>query len=117
MFIFLFVMAALIPVIMIFLGTLYKPPKNINGTNGYRTTRSMKSQDTWDFAQFYYKKIFLRIGIITLIPSVIFMFIFKKNFEWAFLWIVGIQVVIICLSIIPVERALKKNFDEYGLKK
>ena len=32
------------------------PPKKINMTYGYRTTRSMKSQSAWDFAQKYSAK-------------------------------------------------------------
>lgn len=119
MFIFLICMAALIPAVMIFFGIFFKynPPKNINGISGYRTTRSMKSQQTWDFAQAYYAGISLFSGIVMFIPSIILMFVFKQDYCSASLWIVGIQVVVICLSIIPVEKALKKNFDEYGLRK
>ena len=42
----------IIPIIMLAFGLIsrYRPPKNINGVYGYRTTRSMKSQATWDYA-------------------------------------------------------------------
>ncbi|WP_077074620.1 SdpI family protein [Aedoeadaptatus urinae] len=43
----------LIPGIMVFFGRLMgdHPPKTINGAYGYRTSMSMKNQDTWDYAQ------------------------------------------------------------------
>lgn len=48
-------MVLLIPLIMIVLGFIYGkyPPKKINHISGYRTTMSMKNQDTWDFANRY----------------------------------------------------------------
>ena len=41
----------LIPLVMLFFGRrfLTKPPKSINSLYGYRTARSMKNQQTWDF--------------------------------------------------------------------
>lgn len=46
--IFLLVCSLLIPAVMIVAGFLMwkHPPKKINGFYGYRTTRSMKNQDT-----------------------------------------------------------------------
>ena len=119
MFIFLLCMAALIPAIMIFFGIFfkYRPPKNINGICGYKTARSRQNQQTWDFAQSYYAKISLFAGIIMLIPSIALMLIFKQDYVTVVLWLVSAQVIIICLLIIPVEKAIKKNFDEYGLRK
>ena len=45
-------MCLLIPGIMLYFGWrfLNKPPQNINSIYGYRTSRSMKNQQTWDFA-------------------------------------------------------------------
>ena len=42
----------LIPAVMLFFGQrfLNKPPKKINSLYGYRTSRSMKNQQTWDCA-------------------------------------------------------------------
>lgn len=44
------------------------PPKKINHLYGYRTSASMKSQESWDFAQQYSAKKMIEIGsyIITL---------------------------------------------------
>lgn len=39
------------------------PPKKINGLYGYRTSRSMKSQENWDIAQRYSSQLMLKQGL------------------------------------------------------
>lgn len=43
------------------------PPKKINWFYGYRTIKSMKSQEAWDFAQRYSSRLLLFSGFILLI--------------------------------------------------
>lgn len=45
----------LIPGCMLYFGRRFqtRPPERINGGYGYRSTRSMQSQEAWDFAQVY----------------------------------------------------------------
>ena len=45
-------MDLMIPLIMIVFGKVFlkNPPKEINLIYGYRTGRSMKNKDTWNFA-------------------------------------------------------------------
>ena len=45
------------------------PPKKINGLYGYRTTRSCKSQEAWDFAQRYSAKLMTIFGLAALIVA------------------------------------------------
>lgn len=54
----------LIPLVMLFFGRrfLTKPPKSINSLYGYRTARSMKNQQTWDFAHRVCGKLWSRGG-------------------------------------------------------
>ncbi len=58
----------LIPAVMLFFGQrfLNKPPKKINSLYGYRTSRSMKNQQTWDCAHQVCGKIWFRVGVATL---------------------------------------------------
>ena len=42
------------------------PPKKINGIYGYRTSRSMKSQENWDTAQRYSSRLMLKQGLVML---------------------------------------------------
>ena len=71
MFVLMFVCNLLLPLIMVIAGYfMYKhSPKDINGIIGYRTKLSMKNQETWDFAQKFCGKLWLKIGGIMLLLS------------------------------------------------
>lgn len=121
--IFMLVMDLLVPFVMIGFGKQFmnKAPRNINDTFGYRTTMSMKNQDTWQFAHHYCGKIMLRLGWMSVPLSVVpLLFVFGKDIET-----IGIVGAVICFvqlvpfagSIIPTEIALKKAFDQNGRRK
>lgn len=121
--IFMAAMNLLIPITMIGFGRyfLHKAPKEINPVFGYRTSRSMKNRDTWEFAHRYCGRIWYVCGMVLLPVSVIPMFaVIGKNDD-----IVGALGGIICTiqmipligSIFPTERALKKTFDENGCRR
>ncbi len=121
--IFVLIMDLLVPCIMIGLGKrfLNKAPKNINYAFGYRTTMSMKNQDTWQFAHKYCGKLWFRLGLILLPLSIIpLLFVLEKEIET--IVTVGTvicfaQIVPLLGSIIPTEIALKKVFDKSGKRK
>ena len=118
--IFMLVMDLLIPVTMLVFGIYFikNVPKEINMTFGYRTEMSMKNKDTWIFAHNYCGKLWLVIGCITLILSIIAMFFaIGKEIEYISIFgliVCGIQLVFLILSIIPTEIALKRHFDKEG---
>jgi uncharacterized membrane protein len=91
-----------------------KPPKDINGVYGYRTARSMKSKESWDYAHKYFGRVWYISGIFMAIFSFIAMLIFINNYESASILILITQCIIICLSILPTELSLKKHFDRNG---
>jgi uncharacterized membrane protein len=64
---FVFAVAALI--------TLKFPPKKINSLYGYRTSRSMKSQENWDLAQSFSSQLMLKQGLIMLLLAFILAFL------------------------------------------
>lgn len=47
------------------------PPKKINSLYGYRTPRSMKSQDAWEAANSYSADLMLWAGVTTLIVQLV----------------------------------------------
>lgn len=121
--IFMIIMDLLFPLVMVLIGKIFvnNPPKEINGVYGYRTYRSMKNKDTWEFAHHYFGKLWITMGWIILFPSVIVMlFVIGKDKD-----VIGdvgsliciLQLVFLIYPIFPTERALKRNFDEYGNKK
>ena len=59
------------PLIFLVVGVVFwmYPPKKINEFYGYRTTRSRKSQEAWDFAQRYSAKLMTIFGLVALIVA------------------------------------------------
>ncbi len=85
---------------------------------GYRTSRSMKSNETFKFAQRLFAKYIYRSGTIIIIPSIFAMlFVYGENkniITFVADIIVLIQCALIFCHYIPIERELKKNFDKDG---
>lgn len=123
MYMFYFVFLIFIPLMMIVIGGSWRkrPPKSINWIYGYRTTRSMKSQEAWEFAHKYVGELWFKMGIITIVISLIFLFVLSFTSEdiaekMFVAWTLA-QAILLIIPIIPTERALKKNFDKNGNKK
>ena len=116
-------MTLLVPIIMLYFGRRFqkRPPKNINSLYGYRTARSMRNQETWDFAHQACGKIWFRAGAIMLPLSLLAMLpALDRDVEAVGIWcipVVGGQLAVLVGSIFPVERALKRNFDQFGGRK
>ena len=87
--------------------------KQINGVFGYRTTRSMKNQETWRFAHQYSGKIWHRSGLFLLPVSIVVMlFVYGKNVDMtgiAGLIIVIAQMIVMICAIPFTEAALKRK--------
>jgi len=121
--IFMLIMDLLIPFTMVGFGKYFikKAPKEINAVFGYRTPMSMKNKETWEFAHHYCGKVWLIMGYIILILSVISMlFVIGKDEKIVGTSggiLCGIQVVLLVISIFPTEIALRNNFDKNGNRK
>ncbi len=121
--IFMLAIDLLTPLLMLGLGYAFgkHPPKDINAFIGYRTTMSMKNADTWAFAHRYCGKLWLWIGLATLIPSVIPL-LFYISAEESIVSLVGVtvmcvQMLLLLVTVIPVEMALHRHFDRDGNRK
>lgn len=118
--IFMLIMNMLMPVLMLGFGWvfLHKPPKTINWGYGYRTTMSMKNQDTWDFAHQYAGKLWFKWGKWLLIISVVTMLLVIGRSEEVIGTVGGalclVELVPLVYVIVPTERALKQTFDSKG---
>jgi uncharacterized membrane protein len=98
---------------------MYKhTPKEINVVYGYRTSRSMKNEETWKFAHDCCGRLWFKLGFILIIPTIVAMLPFAKSNETVVgivtLIVISFQVIVLIGSIFPVESALKKNFDDNG---
>ena len=113
-----------IPVVLLLFGWLFshgRYPKHPNGVYGYRTTRSMKNDETWAFAQERWGRLGWRAGWWLLMLSLLFVAILqtqsvRQHGLYVGAWIT-VQGVLTLATIIPVERALKNTFDEFGRRK
>lgn len=106
----------IIPCMMLVMGLYYlkRPPKTINWLHGYRTRRSMKNQETWDFAHQYSGKLWFRCGSVMLLVTVLAMIYFYgynendvKTYGGA---ICAVQCLVMLAAMMPTERALKRKF-------
>lgn len=107
---------------MLFFGVKFRKhaPKNINEIYGYRTSMSMKNKETWEFAHKYCGRLWIKLGGMMLIISVIIGiigFMFYQIQDSIALVLVTTQTIVLSISIFPVEKELKKNFDENGNRK
>ncbi len=116
--IFLFVIDLLVPAIMLAAGYFMHmhPPKSINYIIGYRTARSMRNMDSWMFAQKKVGMLWEKAGLIALILSAVvqipFLFFSLDVLSIVSLVLMFAQLAVLLLTIIPVERALKKEFPD-----
>ncbi len=121
--IFMLAMSLLIPTIMFGYGWYFtkKAPKEINPIFGYRTTMSMKNQDTWEFAHKYCGRIWRVCGAVLLPVTVVSMLLTLGKSEDC-IGTVGSSVCLLQLapligSIVPIEVALRKTFHKDGTRK
>ena len=121
MFIFLSVCSLLVPLSMIILGYTWKdkPPKDRQGSSGYRTTMSRMNDETWKYAHRCWGWINFVLGIILVILSIFILILTKDNtnFEIISVYLVFLQLGIMVLTIIPTEFLLHRHFTKQGMKK
>ena len=119
MWIFMLICNLLIPAAAVWYGRRFRasPPREPNAWFGYRTARSMKSRDAWNFAQRKMGEVWGRWGY-AMVPPVVTLLC--PTVDGMCLWSLPIttaEVLLLLLSMIPVERALKENFDENGRRR
>ena len=82
---------------------------------------SRKNKDTWKFAHYYCGRLWFKLGLLLLILTIIIQIPLAHSSENAIgymtLVIEAAQLVGLLGSIVFVERALKKTFDEHGVRR
>jgi len=117
---FMLILVLLMPLFMTGFGWMFmtNAPKDINTSFGYRTKRSMKNQDTWDFAHKHFGKTWFVCGIVLIPASLVLMFLVMGReadvIRTTGFIILGLQLFLMLGAILPTETALKNNFDEFG---
>ena len=93
------------------------PPTKINEFYGYRTTRSRKSQEAWDFAQRYSAKLMTIFGLAALIVAAaahLFRNSLCVNSDYLMLYDICITsllpIIVVLPPIVLTELELRKRF-------
>lgn len=116
--IFMLVCCTMIPAMMIVIGRWFMQggPKERNMLFGYRTKRSMQSQEAWVFAHHFCGKLWLWIGAV-LVPMTIaaMVFVYGKTEDTigtTGMVLVTIQILAMIVTITATEHALKNQFRD-----
>lgn len=118
--IFTLVTTLIIPLLMFGIGRAWRkhPPGKINLAYGYRTRRSMSSQEAWDYAQRLCAGLMQRFGMILGVVCILpVLFLAGVPDEWFYNAVVGLLVLQAfswVLLILRTERTLKRRFDKNG---
>ena len=105
----------LIPLLIMVVGFLmFKfPPKKINWIIGYRTKSSMKNEQKWNKANKYCSKVWIKLGLLMSIISIILVSFTLFNLltitENIITIIIILQVSTIVMSIYLIEKKIKDN--------
>jgi uncharacterized membrane protein len=115
--IFLTFLSFVLPVSYLILGWIFyhHPPKKINSIAGYRTTRSMQSQEAWDEAQTYSSKLMLRFSIsFNIIVAISVLLAGKSDDKLASVATISVVLclVFVFMAIANIEKHLKDMFGE-----
>ena len=111
------------PAVMIGFGRSFfkRPPRDINATFGYRTTMSMKNQETWKLAHTVCGRYWYCCGWLLLPLSVVpILFVIGRGTEtigYTGVITVFIQLVPMLCALPVTEHALRKKFDKNGMRK
>lgn len=110
----IFASCMLVPVIILVIALVSKarPQQDINSMIGYRSSRSMASQENWDKAQQLMAKYLLAAGVVLTVVSLVFAVFIVNRLTGsapfiAIAILTVIQVVAVVLVIPFVESGLK----------
>ena len=113
----------LIPAIMLGAGKLFSKdaPKDINWIFGYRTTMSMKNEDTWAFAHKVAGAFWWKWGWVALAVTTATMLLVLGRSEelisTAGCFLMFAQMIPLIAVIPHTEKALRNTFDKAGNRK
>lgn len=91
---------------------------------GYRTKRSVASEEAWKFANRYCGNMWIKCGIAAILPSLVAAFLFTRimseSHAFAAVWVMeAIEAGLVSITVYFVEKAIAERFgneskDERG---
>lgn len=115
----IFALVMVTPLALFVIGLFWRvhPPKLEGSGFAYRTALSSRSEEAWRFAHRHITKLWIRLGVLLAGVSAVLMVLLKESYTVFFLWIIGGQMVFLCISAFLVESLLKASFDEDGKRR
>ena len=116
--IFMLIVDMLVPITMLCFGLhfLRCRHKSRHGSAGYRSTYALKSEESWKFAQKHAGRTWLFVAGAEFILSLLILFLLRGSKNGLIggvgAGLVVLQLGAMFLSILPTERALRKNFGK-----
>ena len=112
-----------IPLAMIILGILFIRAAFVGFTSfvSYSTRRSRRSKEEWAYANKSLGRALIIFGALLLpVYSIIMLALFSANESLVGLFggiIILTSIIPVLISVLPIERRLKKKFDIFGHRK
>jgi uncharacterized membrane protein len=108
----------IMPLSLMIYGSIYikKAKGNISNFLGYRTVRSMLSEETWKYGNRRAGQIWVRLGLGLIIFSVLYLLLITKDFTKPSWLLAIVSIVSGMVSLQTVDKELKKKFDDKGKK-
>lgn len=99
---------------IVFLVMHFKPPKKINMFYGYRTTRSMKNERNWNYANKLFTQLLPILTAIYTITSMLKTFLFRYDISILadVLLSVFLPLPLVFIPVIIYTEAKLKKFDQ-----
>ena len=111
-----FALVLLTPLAMLITGLAWRlrPPRRQGRGFAYRTAMTEKNEAVWAFAHRHISKLWIRLGLmLTLVVSLLMIFL-SQHYPSFFLWVIGGEMVFLCLSAFLVDGLVKSSFDQNG---
>ena len=114
----LFFLPTLIGLIVFVISIVSKifPPKTINALYGYRTEKSMLSQEAWDFAQKYSSNLMSKASLVLILVGVCGLFVGNIGIVGLFIAMLS-MITMFIFVIIRTEKELSVRFPKKKLNK
>ena len=109
----------IMPLSLIIYGSIYikKAKGNISNFLGYRTVRSMLSEETWKYGNRRAGQIWVRLGLGLIIFSALYLLIITKDFTKPSWLLAIVSILSGMVSLQTVDKELKEKFDDKGKKR
>ncbi len=109
------ILTLITPLSMMILGLLWK--RKIPSRDqifSYRSELALKNEETWEFAHSHIRDLWVRVGFITLVLTLILMRVFADSYTLFVLWLLMGQMVFFCGCVFFVDSIMKAVFDKDG---